>query len=377
MRALLAAALCLLAASCGGSDGDSPVPPDELTLINAFPNLGFERPLFLTAVPGGNRLAVVTQPGRIFVFENQPETDSAALFLDIRDRVQDGGEEGLLGLAFDPDYTNNGYFYVYYSAAEPRRSVISRFEVGTDPDAAEPASEQVLLEFEQPFSNHNGGMLAFGPDGRLYIASGDGGSGNDPQNNAQSLDTLLGKILRINPQAGNLIPADNPFVGNPDARGEIWAYGLRNPWRFSFDRLTGTLWAGDVGQGAFEEIDIIQKGGNYGWRVYEGNQSNINPDNLPASDFIAPVWTYGRSEGASITGGYVYRGAGLPELRDYYIYADFISGNVWALQYSGMTAVANSKIAEVPNPSSFGEDAAGELYITSFDGSIYKFVEAD
>ena len=207
----------------------------------------------------------------------------------------------------------------------------------------------------------------------LYIASGDGGSANDPQNNAQNLGTLLGKLLRITPSGS--IPADNPFVADPNARGEIWAYGLRNPWRFSFDRQTGTLWLGDVGQGDFEEIDIIRRGGNYGWRVYEGNRSNINPGNLPPSAFDEPVYTYGRSLGRSVTGGYVYRGSLLPSLVGAYFYADFSTGLVWALVHDGTQVLSNTHVATLSSPASFGEDRDGEIYVCSFDGGIYGFEE--
>ncbi|NJN14497.1 MAG: PQQ-dependent sugar dehydrogenase [Planctomycetes bacterium] len=251
--------------------------PGTMQRVRAFPNLGFDRPLFLTAPPDGtDRLFVLEQIGRIRVFPNVDSIGAAGTFLDISARVNSGGEEGLLGLAFHPDYATNGFFYVYYSASNPRRSVISRFSVTADPDVADSTSEVILLTFTQPFSNHNGGCLGFGPDGKLYIASGDGGSGDDPGNHGQSLTDLLGKILRLNPDGS--IPADNPFVGaGGGARGEIWAHGLRNPWRFSFDRNSGDLWAGDVGQNAVEEIDIIERGGNYGWRIYEGNNSYINP----------------------------------------------------------------------------------------------------
>lgn len=367
--------LCIACRNDNSSTGTT-TPPDgtpvAVEFINAFPALSFDSPLFLTAVPGGNRLAVVTQEGIIYTFDNNPQVQQTDVLLDIRNRVVAGGEMGLLGLAFDANFVNNGYFYVNYTTDNPRRTVIARYHAvnGT----ADPATETILLDYEQPFSNHNGGMLAFGSDGKLYIGSGDGGSGNDPQNNAQSLDTLLGKILRINTEPGNIIPVDNPFVSNPNARGEIWAYGLRNPWRFSFDRATGTLWVGDVGQNAIEEIDIIVKGGNYGWRIYEGNRENNNPNDIPASQFIAPVYTYSHDLGQSITGGYVYRGAAIPGLRGDYIYADFISGNVWALDYMNGQVYSNTLIAEMSLVSSFGEDAEGELYITSFNGSVYKLV---
>lgn len=362
----------LLLAACGSGAPAPAAAQTAVALEVAFPNLRFANPLFLThAGDGSNRLYVVEQAGRILVFANDPATEEAAVFLDIRDRVQAGGEMGLLGLAFDPGFAANGYFYVNYTTGSPRRTRVARFRVGADdPARADPASEQILLEFAQPFANHNGGMLAFGPDGKLYVACGDGGSANDPHDNGQRLDTLLGKILRLNPDGS--VPPDNPFVGQPGARGEIWAYGLRNPWRMSFDRASGRLWAADVGQDAREEIDLIVKGGNYGWRVYEGTRSNVNPENLPLSTFIAPVYEYGRDLGQSVTGGYVYRGAALPDFAGTYFYADYASGRVWALATGGDRATSNVQVAQVRWPTSFGEDAAGELYITSFDGRIYR-----
>lgn len=245
--------------------------------VLAFPNLSFHQPLYLGSPPDGtDRIVVAQQDGLILIFANDPAVATASTFLDLRGSVHTGGEQGLLGVAFHPDYAINGAFYLNYIADGPRRTVVSRWQVSADPDAADPGSEQILLTYDQPFTNHNGGAMAFGPDGMLYISSGDGGSANDPNNNGQDLTTLLGKILRIADDGS--IPPDNPFVGGASGeRGEIWAYGLRNPWRMSFDRDTGQLWVGDVGQNAEEEIDLIVEGGNYGWRVYEGALSNINP----------------------------------------------------------------------------------------------------
>jgi uncharacterized repeat protein (TIGR03806 family) len=347
--------------------------------VRAFPNLVFARPLFLTAPPdGSDRIFVVEQGGRVRVFPNDENVLASTTFLDIRAQVlSPGGEEGLLGFAFAPDYATSGYFYTYYSAASPRRSLLSRWQVSTgDPDQADPGSEEILLSIGQPFSNHNGGSLAFGPDGMLYLAVGDGGSGDDPLNTGQNLQTLLGKILRLTPDGG--IPADNPFVGGSNGeREEVWAYGLRNPWRGSFDRSTGDFWIGDVGQNRQEEIDIILKGRNYGWRIYEGNLSNINSGGRPASDFEAPVITYNHDVGASVTGGYVYRGSQLPNLLGAYLYGDFVSGRVWALVRDGGQVISNELIAAVPSPASFGEDESGELYICSFDGNIYRLEESN
>lgn len=340
----------------------------------AFAQLSFENPLFLTGAPdAGERLYVATQAGRIHVFPKQPEPQAAAVFLDLRSRVtQRGGEEGLLGLAFHPEFAKNRWFYLYYTPARrPRRAVVSRF-TATSLDAADPASERELLTIAQPYSNHNGGMLAFGPDGALYVAVGDGGSRGDPRDNGQRLDTLLGKILRVSDE-GKPLPG-NPFLDRPGARGEIWAYGLRNPWRFSFDRASGRLWAADVGQDDREEVDLIVKGGNYGWRVYEGTAPYSKSGVAPASPYLPPVTTYDHDAGCSITGGYVYRGAAVPALRGQYLYADFCSGTVWALDAAGEGPRQGRVIGHVPDPSSFGEDAQGELYLTSFKGRIYRLV---
>ena len=328
--------------------------PTPLQTVAAFPNISFSEPVFIThAGDGGNRLFVVEKAGTIRVFANNAAVASSSVFLNISAQVLSDGEQGLLGLAFDPDYATNGFFYVYYSVGSPRRSRISRFQVSAgNANQASPASETILLHVDQPtdFSNHKAGMIAFGPDGKLYIATGDGGSGDDPFNNAQNLNSLLGKILRINTDGS--IPSDNPFVGQAGARGEIWAYGLRNPFRMSFDRASGRLWAGDVGQNQREEIDIIVRGGNYGWRIYEGTLSYLNPTNLPASNFVAPVLDYGRGLGVSVTGGYVYRGAALAGFNGAYFYGDFSSGRIWALVHDGSSLISNTEVSSLAtNPS--------------------------
>ena len=356
-------------------------PLIELAVKPAFPALSLSRMVGIAyAKDRSDRLYVVLQPGRIVSFPNDPGADSAELFLDIRDRVNDRGEEeGLLGLAFDPQYAANGHFYVYYSASGPRRSVVSRFSVSTDGRRANPGSERVLLEVPQPFSNHNGGQIAFGPDGYLYIGLGDGGSRGDPQGNGQDLSTLLGSILRIDVSAVDstgayAIPADNPFVGRGGARPEIWAYGLRNPWRFSFDRATGDLWTADVGQNSFEEVDIVKPGLNYGWNIMEGGHCFDGPG-CDRAGLEMPVAEYGREGGCSVTGGYVYRGSRLPSLYGAYVYGDYCSGRIWALRHDGEEVTDHMQIVDsglrIP---SFAEDSSGELYILSFDGTIYRFV---
>lgn len=352
------------------------------TLEFAFPNLSFDRPVDLQhAGDNTDRIFVVEQAGTIKVFPNETQHNSADIFLDIEERVRDNGnEEGLLGLAFHPEYAQNGYFYVNYTASDPRRTVIARYSVtADDPNAADASSELVLLEIEQPYGNHNGGQVAFGPDGYLYIATGDGGSAGDPMQHGQNRNTLLGAILRIdvdNPAAGNAygIPADNPFAGQGDRfKEEIFAYGLRNPWRFSFDAVTGDLWTGDVGQNELEEIDVVVNGGNYGWKIREGNRCFEPANNCPTENLIDPVVTYGRSSGASVTGGYVYRGTELPEFYGKYFYADYASGRIWFISMddgivSEQVELANSNL----HISSFGVDQQNELYICAFDGRIYR-----
>ncbi|MSQ11778.1 MAG: glucose sorbosone dehydrogenase [Dehalococcoidia bacterium] len=382
----------------------SPAPPPvsapadlsfpSLMLEPAFPNLPAgtfgARPLFLTYPPDeSDRAVVVNQDGQVFIVPNATEAQDVHLFLDISDRVsQDGSEEGLLGLAFHPDYTVNGMFYVNYSAADPRRSVVSRFTLSRDPDAADPTSEVVILEVPQPFSNHNGGMLAFGPDGYLYVGLGDGGDSGDPLGHGQDLSTLLGSILRIDvdrEDGGRRydIPPDNPFVdGTGDARPEIWAYGLRNPWRFSFDRVTGDLWAADVGQDRLEEVDLIRRGGNYGWNVLEGGECyRLVSDCLREGPGELPVAAYYHNLGCSVTGGYVYRGKRIPALQGAYLYGDFCSGRIWGFRYEeGSVFEAGSvnqqaELADTELPiASFGEDADGELYVLAFDGQVYRLL---
>ena len=369
------------------SDTELPFPEaDEVEnrfmVQEAFPGITFNRPLDLqNAGDGSGRLFVVEQGGRIYVFGNSPAADTG-LFLDISDRVDDSGnEKGLLGLAFHPAFKDNGSFFVNYT--DRNNTVISRFTVDPDnPDSADPSSEEVLLTFSQPYSNHNGGQLTFGPrDGYLYIATGDGGSGGDPQGNGQNRETLLGKILRMDVDSKDsglnyAIPPDNPFTGNTEGyREEIYAYGLRNPWRFSFDPLTNRLWAADVGQDTVEEIDLIEKGGNYGWNIMEGSLCFNPPAGCDPKGLELPVYEYEHPLGDSITGGYVYRGEELPMLQGAYIYGDFVSGLIWGLWYEEGKGNRNFTLAETGlNISSFGIDEDNELYLTAFDGKIYRLI---
>jgi glucose/arabinose dehydrogenase len=371
-RAAVLLALALLPAAVARA-GD-PLPYEA---VPAFPALRFESPLFLTFPPDGtDRLFVAEQDGRVRWFENRADAKDAVLAVDLSAKVRRvHNEEGLLGLAFHPEFRENRRVYLHYSASDPRRNVLSEFRMDASGARILPATERVVLEVEQPYGNHNGGMIAFGPDGFLYIALGDGGAGGDPHDNAQRLDTLLGKILRIDvdkAEAGRAyaLPPDNPFAGRKDARGEIWAYGLRNAWRFSFDRKTGALWAGDVGQNEWEEVDVVVKGGNYGWNAREGKHP-YRPRGR-TGPFVDPVAEHGRNDAQSVTGGYVYRGKRLPPLEGAYVYGDFMSGNVWALRLDGGRTVSHELVAKGGLVSSFGEDRDGELYFTSFDGRIYS-----
>ena len=362
---------------------DTPAPTSgPLPSVRAevvFPGVSFDRMVFLTHPDGiPDRLYLVLQPGRIMVFDNVPDPSPPETFLDIRNRVSDrGNEEGLLGLAFDPNYKTNGYFYVYYSAASPRRSVIAQYHAPPGTDNVDPSTEKIIMEIGQPFSNHNGGQVTFGPDGYLYVGLGDGGSGGDPRGHGQNLRTLLGTILRIDVSTldetdSYAVPPDNPFVGLQGARPEIWAYGLRNPWRFSFDRETGDLWTGDVGQNKLEEIDIIRSGLNYGWNIMEGTSCFRNAG-CDREGLEPPVAEYGRDGGCSITGGYVYRGERIPSLVGAYLYGDFCTGNIWALRHDGSQVVDQALIADTDlQISSFAEGPDGEVYILSFTGEIAR-----
>ncbi len=350
----------------------------SFAMTNAYPNLSFTNPLFFAGVPGENRVVVVEQGGTIEVFDDDAATNNSDVIFNISARIVSSGEQGLLGLAFDPNFTQNRYIYVHYSMNSPRRSVIARFMWDAASDDVDLGTEKIIIEIPQPFANHNGGMVAFGPDNYLYIAMGDGGDAGDPQNHGQDTTTLLGNILRldVHPQNANDpydIPADNPFVGQSGFREEIYALGLRNPYRFSFDRQNGTLWAADVGQDAIEEIDIIESGGNYGWRVFEGTQSFDGSQNsLPNSAFTPPVHEYPHSQGFSVTGGYVYRGSRLASLFGRYLFADFGSSRVWALEWDGAQVTSVDQIGTVSSPSSFGEKNDGEVLIVSRGGEIFQ-----
>jgi uncharacterized repeat protein (TIGR01451 family) len=341
---------------------------------------GLDHPVLAThAGDGSKRLFVLEQPGQIKIVQNGQVLTTP--FLDIRSKISYGGERGLLGLAFHPSYKTNGFFYVDYTRSGDGATVIERYKVSSNANVASLASAFTLLVIPQPYANHNGGNLAFGKDGKLYIGMGDGGSGGDPQNLAQNIDSLLGKILRIDVDSAVPygIPTDNPFVGKAGA-DEIWALGLRNPWRFSFDRQTEDLLIGDVGQNLWEEIDYQPagvRGLNYGWRCYEGMHTyNLNP---PCSGVLTPpIAEYNHSEGQSVTGGYVYRGKRYPSLTGTYFYADFSQGKIWAMMKTGDAWSTPALLLDTPYAiSSFGEDEDGEVYIADYyGGTLHLLADA-
>jgi glucose/arabinose dehydrogenase len=348
---------------------------------------------------GTNRIFAGSEYGTIHVWPNDSNAKEMATFLDIRDRVQyddKQNEEGFLGLAFHPKFKENGQFFIYYSLKptkkDPHVTAVSRFRVSEDdPTRGDPNSEEILLTIKHPYWNHKGGTIVFGPDGYLYVGLGDGGARDDPHSNAQNLKTLLGSILRIDvdrqdPGLKYAIPKDNPFANRKDARGEIWAYGIRNVWRIAFDRQTGDLWASDVGQDIWEEINIITRRGNYGWNLREAmhpttpKTPGVPAGTPPRPDLIEPIWEYHHDVGKSITGGSVYRGKQVPELAGAYLYADFVTGQVWALWYDRekKQVTANRTIQQKGQPvMSFGEDDDGELYFLTQPGGIYKFASPD
>jgi len=360
------------------------VPPTEpripsLQAERVLPRLKLTRPTQLLARGDRpDRLYVLEQSGRILeVDPSSAETETPEVFMDLRDRVNFGGnEEGLLSMVFHPRCAENRRFYVYYTAETPRRAVLSEFRLDGEGRRGDASSERVLLEVPQPWSNHNGGTVLFGPDGMLYLSIGDGGAANDPQGHGQNLGTLLGSIIRIDVDRKDsdreyAVPRDNPFVAREGARPEIWAYGLRNVWRMSFDRETGELWAGDVGQNKYEEIDLIVRGGNYGWNQREGFHPFGPPQTAaPADPFLDPVVEYSRDDGVSVTGGHVYRGAD-SELRGVYLYADYAMGTIWGLRrrtdgsVEGPVVVARRPRSLI---ASFGEALDGTLYIVTFEG---------
>jgi quinoprotein glucose dehydrogenase len=379
-----------IVASSPAADPPQPMPDTPLAVkaVRAFPELKFNRPVLLTnAGDGSNRIFVAQQQGKIFVFPNNPDVDEPDLFLDWEKKTiykNEEFEEGVLGLAFHPKFKTNGEFFMYYTEP-PHISVISRFKVSkSDPNKADPASEEQILRIPQPYWNHNGGTICFGPDGYLYIGLGDGGAGNDPHKNGQNPKTMLGKILRIDvdhkdEKKNYAVPKDNPWVSEPGAATEAYAMGIRNTWRMSFDRKTGTLWQADVGQDLWEEINLITKGGNYGWNLREGmHKFKEGSDAKP--ELIEPIWEYHHTVGKSITGGVVYRGKKVPKLEGCYLYGDFVSGKLWGLKYDekAKKVVANYLLQGDNLPvMTYGEDESGEVYFTTTFGQIFTFAKAE
>jgi hypothetical protein len=390
LRSLPLAAIgvvALAAYGCGnstgmpGTVGDGPTPGTVGVALQRVAS-GLDLPLFVTAPPGDPRVFIVEKAGRIRIVESGALRPTP--FLDLTTLVSAGAEQGLLGLAFHPAYAQNGLFVVDYTDQAGNTQVVT-YKVSTDPNVADPATAHVILSVPQPFANHNGGEVTFGPDGDLYIGLGDGGSEGDPQGHGQDRTELLGSLLRISVNAdgaGYTAPADNPFVGQSGARAELWNVGLRNPWRFSFDRATGELYIADVGQSAFEEVNVLpagDRGGeNFGWNIMEGMHCYA-ASSCDRSGLTLPVIEYGHDAGCSITGGYVYRGAAITALPGTYFYADYCSGFVRSFRWHGGAVTeehAWPTLAPGSGITSFGEDAGGELYLTAVSGDVYRIVPA-
>jgi glucose/arabinose dehydrogenase len=374
------ATLIFTATILSGLAGESPAAP-QIELTPILSSLG--SPVAVThAGDGSGRLFITLQTGRILIYDGQQLLPTP--FLDIASLITAGGERGLFSVAFHPDFSVNGLLYVNYTDLNGD-TVVARYAVSINPNVVDPATAAILLNVPQPFANHNGGQLQFGPDGYLYIGMGDGGSGGDPLNNAQNLGSLLGKMLRIDVDAGPLygIPPDNPFVGNPAALPEIWALGLRNPWRFSFDRLTGDLFIADVGQNSFEEVNFQAAGStggeNYGWRLMEADSCFDPASNCNDGSLTLPILQYDHSVGCSISGGYRYRGTGHPNLAGLFFYGDFCTGRIWgASQDVNGLWVTEELLDTELQITAFGEDEGGEIYLASFApnaGSIFRISE--
>ncbi len=343
---------------------------------------GLTAPLYVTAPPNDARLFVVEQTGQVLIIEDGRVRERP--FLNLSARLRFGGERGLLSLAFHPDYARNGYFFINYSEQMTGATRVERYRVSEDANRADPASARLILRVEQPYSNHNGGHILFGPDNMLYIAMGDGGSGGDPKGNGQNRATLLGALLRIDVDRGDpyAIPPDNPFIEDTEARPEIWTWGLRNPWRIAFDTGGGTegglLYVADVGQDEREEVTIVpaSTGGlNHGWNLMEGNHCFLGRD-CDSAGLVAPSYEYDHDEGCSITGGLVYRGAIIPTLTGHYLFSDYCAGFLRSLSSASGGVVVDHQwdVGEIGRVTSFGQDAAGELYITNSGGEILKLV---
>ncbi|MGH7522079.1 MAG: PQQ-dependent sugar dehydrogenase [Gemmatimonadales bacterium] len=370
--------MLLVIGACQSSPTNPPTVAVELQLVGNFTS-----PVFLTSPPNDSaRLFIVEQAGRVRIVRR--DTTLARAFLDLRGRINAGGEEGLLSIAFDPQYAINGRFYVYFTDDAGDIRVVRYNVSATDADSADETTADTVLAVAHPGqANHNGGQLQFGRDGMLFIGTGDGGGGGDPDNNGQNKHTLLGKLLRldVNGASGYAIPADNPFATDTTGAPEVWSYGLRNPWRFSFDRQTGDLYIGDVGQGEWEEVDVATvgnqrgKGANYGWSIMEGNHCYPSGP-CSTTGLVAPFAEYSHANGAcTVVGGYVYRGDAIPELDGHYFYADYCNGVVTSFHFPDPVKIDWTSLLRPGNGvSSFGQDARGELYIMQLGGGVFRII---
>ena len=375
-----------LFAGCGGSSGSSPAVESESSLAPdqlQFESIaeGLASPVFLTAPPGDDRLFVVEQPGQIRIIKNGEVLPTP--FLDIAPLVQSGGEEGILSIAFHPSFDTNGFFFVYYTDTNAQ-SRVERYTVSPNPERADRTSAALVISIRQPFNNHNGGLVTFGLDGMLYLGLGDGGGGGDKLGHSQDTTTLLGSLLRIDVDSSTpyAIPPDNPFAGAASARPEIWAYGLRNPWRYAFDADTGLLFIADVGGSEFEEISVVsatEAGLNFGWNILEGAHC-YNSNSCSASGLVVPDLEYANpDEGCAVIGGFVYRGEAIPEIRGRYFYSDLCGG--WLRSFRIEEGIIQDQIEwdiePFGQPRSFGQDAKGELYMLTGQGSVLKLIKVD
>jgi glucose/arabinose dehydrogenase len=378
------AVLCLQAPAAPAPTDSDPAKADipRLQVQRLFPNITLRRPVQAVQAPGDDKhLYVLEQAGRVMRLDlTKPDATEAEVWMDIREQVNSAGNElGLLSIVFDPKFADTHQFFLYYTASKPLRSELTRFDVAPATGMPVLKSAKVFLEVKQPYSNHNGGTVLFGPDGMLYLSLGDGGAANDPHGNSQNMAALLGKIIRIDVRRSEggepyAIPADNPFVDNPKAAPEIWATGLRNVWRMSFDRKTGQLYAGDVGQNAYEEVDLIVKGGNYGWNPREGLHAfDKGKPGTAGAVYLDPIAEYPHDQGVSVTGGFVYRGGKWPSLQGVYLYADYAFGTIWGLRCNGDRCTPSEVVWQRQGGksmwSSFGELNNGELVLCAFDGT--------
>jgi glucose/arabinose dehydrogenase len=379
--AAIAVTLIAPLSACGSDGGNGPtggLPDSVLTLVPVVSGLAV--PVFLTAPPGDSRLFIVEKDGLIRIYKNGSLLSTP--FLNLTGRTTKGGEEGLLGLAFAPDYATSGRFYVSYTApggSNGGNTIIARYHVSGNADLADAASDTTILTFAQPETNHNGGGIIFGPDGMLYAGFGDGGGGGDPLGTGQDRTDLLGSMLRLDVGGATYTsPPDNPFAGSATFRHELWNYGLRNPWRWSFDRQTGDLYIGDVGQNEYEEVDVQSAGSpggeNYGWNIMEASHC-YQSSSCNRTGLTLPVITYGHGDGCAVTGGYVYRGVAVPAIQGHYFYSDACSGFLRSFRWSGGSATEQTEWHQLnlSGVNSFGEDGNGELYVMTYGGDLYRF----